>query len=692
MQRACWQDEDEAFDDGPIVQHTRTKAPWENHSMTSTSRAEDDEKRRIAQNVRVKPLWAPPSEADLDAQFEKELAAAEYQMATPWDQVRPGDNSQVLAAQRQATEERNSNYKYTSMWAVPEMTASRLEQLACYSMAAPFEREGDEPPVDPVFEAKRDKHANQPRTLAPWKYGQEPGKPVKEKKERKDTNLWMDLGEKKEPPREPTMASSGDPILDTVREKLMGRAHDINGMARRFKIMDDDRSGSLNFTEFRKGLKECQVGITEMQIKHVFNLFDRDDNGSVGYEEFLVGLRGTLNPRRVAIVRAAFRRMDKDANGFVDMTDIKRCFNAQGHPEVIQRIKTEDQVLRELLDNFESGLAPIPAAATPISAIKAAKAAVGGAPVKFAPPPANIKGDGIVTLDEFCSYYANISASIDDDDYFELMIRNAWHMSGGKGWAANTTVARVLVTAADGTQSIQEAKKDSMSNDYSRSFGVAGDKGSNTKGRQLMHQDDEKYSPSAAAKPVAGVATAVLSARREPFSAPGTRRPSDASHHSTSSAPNMRSYGMGAGPGANLPPQKHVFAKQLPGPGLGHIRGMPDRSSWATNPGAAADHSTRVLKEIANTGAAPTSLAAALMPKQDQEKQQQPEAVLYPMKAMGARPPPRADPTAALTKNVAPTYSPDQLAQAAQLAAKRQQGVGQPKSLRDQLSQRSMQV
>jgi Ca2+-binding EF-hand superfamily protein len=57
-------------------------------------------------------------------------------------------------------------------------------------------------------------------------------------------------------------------------------------MARRFKIMDDDRSGSLSFTEFRKGLKECQVGITEMQIKHIFNLFDRDDNDSVGYEEF----------------------------------------------------------------------------------------------------------------------------------------------------------------------------------------------------------------------------------------------------------------------------------------------------------------------------------------------------------------------------------------------------------------------
>jgi hypothetical protein len=55
----------------------------------------------------------------------------------------------------------------------------------------------------------------------------------------------------------------------------------------------------------------------------------------------------------------------------------------------------------------------------------------------------NKKGDGVVTLDEFCDYYANVSASIDTDEYFELMIRNAWHISGGKGAAANTTIARV---------------------------------------------------------------------------------------------------------------------------------------------------------------------------------------------------------------------------------------------------------
>ena len=50
------------------------------------------------------------------------------------------------------------------------------------------------------------------------------------------------------------------------------------------------------------------------------------------------------------------------------------------------------------------------------------------------------------TIEEFEDYYKDLSASIDDDDYFELMIRNAWHMEGGEGWCEETTIKRVLKT------------------------------------------------------------------------------------------------------------------------------------------------------------------------------------------------------------------------------------------------------
>jgi hypothetical protein len=95
----------------------------------------------------------------------------------------------------------------------------------------------------------------------------------------------------------------------------------------------------------------------------------------------------------------------------VEPHEVVKAYNADKHPDVISGKKTKDQVLREFLDTFD----------------------VGG--VK----------DGMVTKKEFENYYTNIGANIPDDDYFELMIRNAWHIAGGKGWcesSANKYVRR----------------------------------------------------------------------------------------------------------------------------------------------------------------------------------------------------------------------------------------------------------
>ena len=69
-------------------------------------------------------------------------------------------------------------------------------------------------------------------------------------------------------------------------------------------------------------------------------------------------------------------------------------------------------------------------------------------------------GNATITFKEFCEYYEDLGAPIDNEDYFELMIRNAWHISGGTGVAANTSCRRVLVTHNDGTQTVEEIKND----------------------------------------------------------------------------------------------------------------------------------------------------------------------------------------------------------------------------------------
>jgi hypothetical protein len=121
-----------------------------------------------------------------------------------------------------------------------------------------------------------------------------------------------------------------------------------------------------------------------------------------------------------------FTKLDKNGSGVIDPGDIMDAYDSSKHPDVIAGKRSSEEVLREFLDTFD----------------------VGG------------EKDGMVTRNEFENYYKNVSSSIDDDDYFELMIRNAWHISGGEGWSANSANRRVLVTDSSGNQSVQEIRDD----------------------------------------------------------------------------------------------------------------------------------------------------------------------------------------------------------------------------------------
>lgn len=140
-----------------------------------------------------------------------------------------------------------------------------------------------------------------------------------------------------------------------------------------------------------------------------------------------------MNERRKKMVELAYRVLDSDGSGVVDLNDVKMTYDVSSHPDVVAGRITPEDALLDFLDTFR----------------------IAGKRGKN-----NRPATGGITLDDFCDYYANISASVDSDDYFELMIRNAWHISGGSGWCENTTNRRLLVTHADGRQSVQEIQND----------------------------------------------------------------------------------------------------------------------------------------------------------------------------------------------------------------------------------------
>jgi Ca2+-binding EF-hand superfamily protein/adenosylcobinamide amidohydrolase len=227
------------------------------------------------------------------------------------------------------------------------------------------------------------------------------------------------------PPAEPSLGLRT--IIDRLKNEIGTRGgRGFIGLQRKFRIMDDDGSKTLDLGEFKKGMKEMNMGLNDSELRLLFEHFDTDNSGTIDYEEFIQGVRDPLDERRLRLVETAFSIIDKDGSGEVDVQEIATMYDASKHPEVIAGRMTPEQVFREFLDTFD----------------------VGG------------EKDGKVTVQEFINYYTNLGASIDNDDYFELMIRNAWHISGGEGQAANSANRRVLVTRSDGSQYVEEIKND----------------------------------------------------------------------------------------------------------------------------------------------------------------------------------------------------------------------------------------
>lgn len=100
-----------------------------------------------------------------------------------------------------------------------------------------------------------------------------------------------------------------------------------------------------------------------------------------------------MNAFRKRYIKMAYDKLDVNRDGLVKLDDIAKLYDASKHPDVLDGKKTPEDVYLEFLSLWDT----------------------------------QVK-DGIVTFDEFCDYYSDISASIDTDEYFAEMMISSWKL------------------------------------------------------------------------------------------------------------------------------------------------------------------------------------------------------------------------------------------------------------------------
>ncbi|CAK5023370.1 unnamed protein product [Meloidogyne enterolobii] len=100
-------------------------------------------------------------------------------------------------------------------------------------------------------------------------------------------------------------------------------AYELRRLARRFKKLDLDGSGSLSVDEFMS-LPELQQNPL---VQRVIDIFDSDGNGEVDFKEFIQGIsqfsvKGDKNVK----LRFAFRIYDMDRDGYISNGELFQVF------------------------------------------------------------------------------------------------------------------------------------------------------------------------------------------------------------------------------------------------------------------------------------------------------------------------------------------------------------------------------
>lgn len=210
-------------------------------------------------------------------------------------------------------------------------------------------------------------------------------------------------------------------VIKRIRDQLLARGESgYRGLVRALRKLDNEGQRLLTRAELTHGLESYGIHLSARELDTAMHFFDKDGRGRVSVTEFIVGLRPTMSPARLSLAKLAYMRLDKNPDGQVTARDLEANYLAARNPAVLAGDKTAAQVQQEFHSAWDG-----------------------------------IRPDAVVSEHEFVEYYKDVSASIDNDAYFELLVRNSWRGSVKRGGDTESSARRVIVTHLDGSTTVE---------------------------------------------------------------------------------------------------------------------------------------------------------------------------------------------------------------------------------------------
>jgi hypothetical protein len=199
-----------------------------------------------------------------------------------------------------------------------------------------------------------------------------------------------------------SMNISDIPSINKLKTLLAMRGmKSIFIIQRMLYIYDKNQSGEIPFDKLCDIFEIYNINITKEEIFEFFEIIDKEHKGFIKYNDLILILINDINTNRRILIQYLFDKLRKRKE-FVILNDIKKCFNPDSHPDVIEKNKSREEIAFDFFDSLEV----------------------------FREYNINLKNEniinGVMSYKDFENYFKEISLSINDDKLFEYIIKYCW--------------------------------------------------------------------------------------------------------------------------------------------------------------------------------------------------------------------------------------------------------------------------